>query len=492
MKKYLIAILFLASCSNIPTAGPISPGIELDSSYLEIGTTTIPMAPRKGMSQQEVVAGFLAANASSIGDFTIAREYLAKSITYEWESTAGVQVFESDLALELTSETTVTAVGTAKLDLDDQLRPNLVAETSVRTIDFSLVEEDGNWRITNPPAGLVMPNTDFQRNYEIAKLWFVDREEKRLVPDFIAISQRNDPAAQLVRALTAGSSSWLKPAVTNFLDPIRSGGLAGVQRDGDRVTVDLEAKTLLLESREQSWLMSQLAQTLQAIIGINALKVTVGGQPINVPGVPNPVQLRKTDWVDKRITKVTNQYAISEVGQLIQPANKLLVPSWIDRFPNPALLAVAGDERQIAVALPERAEIAVGSRDKSPRFINQVAVVSDLNFDPNGNLWFLNRSNRGWFSFDGFQLRAVPVPIPVNSVLNHVMVGPDNIRVAIMSESDGIATLAIARLVSNNRSTTLENARPMFKIVGDVRGMSWYSNTEVVLLVKFSNQTELV
>lgn len=492
MKKYLIAILFLASCSNIPTSGPINPGIEIDAIDPGVAVNVIPQAPRNGMTQQEVVAGFLAAHANAAGDFTIAREYLAEFVAAEWVPSAGVQVFETAFDLQATNENTITAVGIPKLTLDDQLRPSLIAGASTSSISFSFTQENGEWRITNPPVGLILTNADFQRNFEIAKLWFVDRGLERLVPDFIAISQRNDPAAQLIRALTNGSNNWLTPAVTNFLDPARSGGIAAVQRNGELIIIDLEAQTLRLSSREQSWLVSQLAQTLLPISGIAELSVTVGGQLLIGPGFSNPIDLAQGSWLAKRSSQITNQYAIGQGGRLIQPGNQVVVRSWLERLPNPDSLAVAGDEQQIAVAIPERAEIAVGNRAQTPRIISQVSAVSDLNFDTNGKLWFLNRNSRIWFGFDGAELLRVNVPVPASSTLNHVMIAPDSIRVAIISESGPVSTLAIARLVSTDRGVSLKDDRAILTLTGEVRSLSWYSATEVVLLVKFPNQTEPV
>jgi len=144
------------------------------------------------------------------------------------------------------------------------------------------------------------------------------------------------------------------------------------------------------------------------------------------------------------------------------------------------------------VALPERAEIAVGDRGETPITIERVSLASNLNFDVTGKLWFLNRNSRFWFCFDGSQLQQVNVPLPANSTLNHVMLAPDNIRAAIISESATTSTLSIARLVSSDRSLSLKDDRSILTLTGEVRNLSWYSATEVVLLVQFPNQGQPV
>jgi hypothetical protein len=492
MKKYLIVILLLASCSTIPTSGPINPGIDVSSYETRSLSKLIPQPPQLGMSQAEIVAGFLAANSSVVGDFSIAREYLVDFIAPEWVPTASIQVFQSELALEQTGIDTITATGIPRMDLDDQLRPKLIAGNDERSFSFFLIEENGEWRITNPPSGIIVLSAEFQRNFEISEIWFVDRTLSRLVPDFIAISRINDPATQLIRALTNGSSNWLKPAVVNLIGADFAGEFVGVERIEDKVIVDLEAEALRLTDREQQLLIGQLAQTLFPLKDINALEVTVGGQTLTLPGQANPVDLKSDFWFGNRTEQVTNIYAINSVGRLTQPDTELSVRSWLNQLPNSTSLTVAGDEQDIAVAIPERAEIAVGDRGETPITIERVSLVSNLNFDVTGKLWFLNRNSRLWFCFDGSQLQEVNVPLPANSTLNHVMLAPDNIRAAIISESATTSTLSIARLVNSDRSLSLKDDRSILTLTGEVRNLSWYSATKVVLLVQFPNQGQPV
>lgn len=492
MKKYLLFVLLLASCSSIPTSGPINTGIDISSFESRSPNELIPQPPRLGMSQEEVVSGFLAANSNAVGDYLIAREYLVDFIAEEWFPTASVQVFESELEVQQTGIDTITATGTPRIELDDELRPTLIAGNDERSFSFFLIEENGEWRITNPPSGIILHSGQFQRNFEIAQLWFADRTYARLVPDFIAISLANDPATQLIRALTNGSSNWLKPAVVNLVGADFAGEFVGIQRVEDRVIVDLEAAVLRLTNREQQLLIAQLAQTLLPLNRINTLEVTVGGQILTVPGQVNPVELKSDFWFGNRTEQVTNLYAIDSLGRLTQPDNELSVRSWLNSLANPALLAVAGDEQEIAVAIPERAEIAVGDRAQTPFTISQVSSVSNINFDVTGKLWFLNQNSRLWFGFDGAQLQRVNVSISSDVLLNHVMVGPDGIRVALITQTGPNATLEISRLVKGDRNISLKDNRRILTIAGEVRSLSWYSATEVALLVKFLNQTEPV
>ncbi|MFZ9283592.1 MAG: hypothetical protein ACO24V_02625, partial [Candidatus Nanopelagicales bacterium] len=115
MKKYVLALVLLTGCGSIPTSGPVISGLEIGAAEQTQVETSFPQAPRPGASQREIVAGFLAANASAIGDYSIAREYLADFVAGEWTPSAGLRVFETALSLEQTDQTTITAVGIPKL-----------------------------------------------------------------------------------------------------------------------------------------------------------------------------------------------------------------------------------------------------------------------------------------------------------------------------------------------------------------------------------------
>ena len=58
-----------------------------------------------------------------------------------------------------------------------------VAGTDPFTYDFPLVEVDGEWRISDPPEGLVILETDFERLYDPVDAYFLDPTLRQLVPD---------------------------------------------------------------------------------------------------------------------------------------------------------------------------------------------------------------------------------------------------------------------------------------------------------------------
>ena len=118
-------LLLLAGCSSVPTSSPVNPGIEIGNVDQAAIVTVIPQSPRMSMSPIEIVQGFIDASSSSIGNYAIARQYLSKLVSADWLPLAGIQVFETDLDLELISEKKVLGRGVSNLKVDGNYWPIL-------------------------------------------------------------------------------------------------------------------------------------------------------------------------------------------------------------------------------------------------------------------------------------------------------------------------------------------------------------------------------
>ena len=76
---------------------------------------------------------------------------------------------------------------------------------------------DGEWRIANPPNGLIMLEPDFERLYDRRLAYFLDPTGTRVVPDpRYLISGEAQPTALLNRVLE-GPSAALSAGVRNPL-----------------------------------------------------------------------------------------------------------------------------------------------------------------------------------------------------------------------------------------------------------------------------------
>ena len=495
MKKYLVALLIMlliSGCSFVPITGPVNSGLDIGKVAQTSLTSNSPQPPTIGMTKLEIAAGFLAANENAIGDFSIAREYLVSFLAFEWLPSSRIQVFETALSLKESSETVVEAQGVRSLVVDQQRRPKLPIDTNLNSFELNFVKENGEWRITNPPSGLVLSSIAFQRNYAVTNLWFFDESKSQLVPDFLVIAKQSDLAPQLIRALFAGSNNWLKPAIVNMFDDEFLSGLATIQRVADSITVDFDAEILRMTNQQRVLLISQMAQTLKQVDNLTGLRITTGGQLLNIQGVKNPLDLTSGSWLGQQIDNEVKLYALSADGVLNKPLENQNLDSWLAGFSGPSSLAISPNEVQLAGYLPNSSELYLGDRLQNPKLVARVANLSDLNFDALGTLWFLNRSNRNVYGFDGSNLLPAQFQLPQGNVLNHAMLAPGNVRVALVAQAGAQSNLLIARLKQTSSEIEFEKIQKLISINGEVLDLNWYSPTQVILLVNFPTQQDLV
>lgn len=495
MKKYLVALLIMlliSSCSFVPITGPVNNGLDIGKVERTSLISDSPQPPTIGMTKLEIAAGFLAANENAISDFSIARAYLVSFLAFEWIPSSRIQVYETSLSLKDVGETVVEAQGVPSLLVDQQRRPILPIDTNLSSFELNFVKENGEWRITNPPSGIVISSVAFQRNYAVANLWFFDESKSQLVPDFLVVAKQSDLAPQLIRALFAGSSTWLKPATLNMFDPEFLSGLATTQRVRDSITVDFDAEILRMTNQQRVLLISQMAQTLKQVANLTGLRITTGGQLLNIQGVKNPLDLTTGSWLGQVIDNEVKLYALSADGVLNKPLENENLDSWLVRFTNPSSLAISPNEVQLAGYLPNSSELYLAGRFQEPKLVARVANLSDLNFDASGTLWFLNRSNRNVYGFDGSNLLTAQFELPQGNILNHAMVAPDNVRVALVAQAGALSSLLIGRVKRASSEIKFARIQKLVSINGEVLDLNWYSPTQVVLLVNFPTQQDLV
>jgi hypothetical protein len=494
MKKifvFLLSGLLLASCASIPTSGPINSGMSIGFNDLLTNSRDAIEAPQPGMSKLEIAAGFLEANANALGDFSVAREYLASFIDFEWLPQSGMQVFETQLSLIEESNGNVIARGIPILQIDQQFRPSLPGSTELKSFEFSFTKENDEWRIVNPPTGILISSIAFQRNYGISNLWFVDKDKSRLVPDFLVVAQKLDPASQLIRALSAGSGSWLKPAVLNMLDFNLSGGLSTVQRQGDNITIDFDVRALRMTDRERVLLISQISQTLVQLPDLATIRITAGGQLMTIPNLKNPLNLTRDKWIGQQKSKSSSLFALSTSNELFKPLDDQLIPSWISNFSDLSDIAIMADGSLIAAFSSRDGIILFGSRNIEPTKITNVSNISDLNFGSDGKLWFINRTNRNLYWFDGSELREAQIQL-LGESLRHAAISPDNVRLASVSQLANRAELSISRIRKSQSNLEFVNTKRVISVNGQVLDLDWYSATQLVLLVNFPTQLDPV
>jgi hypothetical protein len=279
----------LPACSTVPTASV--PVQITEAPARPAGDVGIePVGPAPDAPPEEIVRGFVDAAASTLQRHPVARDHLAGDAAAGWSDEAGITLVGADYATVTTDAGTVRMTG----DLVGTVDPRGIfadAPEDVFTHDFTLTDVDGQWRITNPPDGLVMLVPDFERLYDDLAVYFVDPTGQRVVPDPRYLLGGEAQPTTLVQRLLDGPSPTLSAGVDNALEGVTL--TRAVTVSGSTARVDL-AGLDDLPPVQLSQLCAQLVWTLDQLDGVSSVEITTIGEPLPLDGAP-AVQ-RTDDW----------------------------------------------------------------------------------------------------------------------------------------------------------------------------------------------------
>ena len=275
----LLAALALGACSTVPTS---SPTVQITQAAArptdEVGIEPLP--PEQGATPDEVVRGFIDAAASTAHGHPVARKFLNGAAAKSWSDEAGITVISTPSAV-------TTDVGTVSLTAQlvgtvDTAGVFTVATQRSYVRTFTLQQVRKQWRIVDPPDGLVMLEPDFERLYDERDAFFVDWTGQRVVPDPRYLITGQSQPTTIVQRLIDGASPALADGVKN--------PLAGAQLRR-AVTVTARAATVDLTGIGNqpvpvlSEICAQIVWSLDEM-ALPSVEVLVDGQPVDIDGVP--------------------------------------------------------------------------------------------------------------------------------------------------------------------------------------------------------------
>ncbi|MCO7219966.1 LpqB family beta-propeller domain-containing protein [Klenkia sp. PcliD-1-E] len=276
----LVVLGSVAGCGTVPDSSAPVQITQVAEPPEDVGIEALP--PVAGASPEEVVRGFVDAMASTTRNHPVARQYLTAEAAGDWDDTDGVTVISADYAPVASADgsVTLTAGLVGKVDTQGSFT---VGAGQAFSFTFALVEEDGEWRIANPEDGLVQLEPDFARTYDQVDAYFLDPTATRVVPDPRFLVSGDSQATALVDRLLAGPSTAVAAGVTN--------PAAGVELRSN-VSVDQQVATVDLTGLPTGGadalnvLCAQLVWSLDQLDDVRAVRVTVDGEPVDLPGVP--------------------------------------------------------------------------------------------------------------------------------------------------------------------------------------------------------------
>ncbi len=278
--------LLLGGCVSLPEVGSVNtrPGQE----PVAQGEGTFdytPAGPERGAVPQKIVLGFLRAMQAAPQSTAVARKYLTDEARTGWAPDKSTMVYGTRLVTGGRQSFEVSLQQTVQLD-DRGTWLGDVGGSSDFTLN--LQRERGQWRISDPPDALVIPRTYFDSRYRQYFVYYFDPTAQVLVPEPTYLPQGEQAATLLVRRLLLGPHPELDGVLRTFIPggteyvlsvPVSSEGVADVE---------LNDKLLRLSEHDRQMALAQLAWTLSQVTGVESMRVTVNGSPLDIPGAGSP------------------------------------------------------------------------------------------------------------------------------------------------------------------------------------------------------------
>jgi hypothetical protein len=384
-------LLVLSGCAQLPQGGPVGTSEPLAGNDNQVNYTFTPSGPSDGDSPEEIIRGFLTAGTGVQDDYATAREFLTEDAAAAWQPTARTLVYTSEPTLVPSATDNVYTVQMeVESVVDDRGIMNRMPANTTEAAEFEVTEEDGQWRITRAPAGVVLETTQFRALFGSHELYFYDQSYQYAVPDVRWFLNRPGTAADIVDALLNGPAPYLEGAVRTAFQSGSELARPSVPISGGAAKVDFTQQTFEgTDGLTRRRMQQQLELTLGGLNNVSTVDLSVDLDPIDLGPTPD-------GFVAARVNPSvgSTQVAVAD-GQLVYYEGDAAVPVGglrIDAGEPPALPAMSLDGTRFAFLNPERDQMRTADTDGFQRLVLQGRDLTRPSFDLSGWVWTVDHA----------------------------------------------------------------------------------------------------
>lgn len=493
----LVAMVTLAGCVSVPTTGQIEK-VEGQQQTCQNCVSVEVSPPAIGAEPKQIVEGFLRATSNYQPNYSVAKQFLTTPAAEKWSPEAGASIFSG----------TVVATG-ASVILDGQLLGSLgpdrtyTARDQRLRVNFGLVRQDNEWRISSPPAGLMVQEYSFKSFYQRYNLYFIGNGSS-LVPDPIYLPNlRNQTgvASVLMRALLSGPSKWLKPAVSTAIPADTTLSVDSVTISDGIAEVALSEAVLQLGDEQRSLLAAQVVYTLKQAAGVKAVKFTVAQQPLVIPeadttsfavAVDSYRELDPVPFVAGEQLYAVRGAGVELVGTNADaPTGRPMPGALGEKKLRVDRIAVSVANTDVAVVTDDRTKLrrTAANGGEVITLIDGVTELLRPQFSRYGELWAIGRKagkQRLWM-IAGDKLTEIASPVLGSGDITAFKISPDGTRIAFVRRTGEKVQLGLARItradrfaVDGWRTLTLTGSRT--PNLTRLRDVGWLDATQLMVL----------
>jgi Lipoprotein LpqB beta-propeller domain/Sporulation and spore germination len=453
---------FAAGCASIPESTPV----EVVGENLGGEPEPTVGAPPAGLDPLSVVRMFVEAGISHTNGHQAARSYLTAEAAKTWDDTTQIRILEdrfdtppadhNEPDADRRRKVVLRTRQVGSLDQAGEFRPDR------RDVSFeiTLARENGEWRIADPPGGLLLRISDFRSTFRGVDLPYVDATSNVLVKDRRWVLNRPVSAlpGRVVGLLLGEPSSDLTGAVINELRGAKL--LTNVAHAPDSVlTVNLTGLQQLNETQREL-AAAQIASGIGEVVN-EPVRVLVDGERLT----PNQALWRREDVkrFEPSVEVSAGLPALVVTGGRVVQIGSDRPMAGID-IPNVVSVGQSTDGSKLAVvtAEPDGHRLWVGT----PGDLKPVSLKANTLSKPN---WRRGR-DEVWVVADGNHVVSVssgvdapvwqPVAVPELTRNDHITglrLSRDGVRVAAIVNN----TLVLGSVVGSGTGVSIRNVRTL-------------------------------
>ncbi|GAA1634183.1 hypothetical protein GCM10009700_21680 [Brevibacterium sanguinis] len=490
------ASLALTACSSIPTTSPVG-HLPAASNEAAAGSARTPDGPKPGDSVGEIVRGFLAAGAGTGNNFAVAKSFLTEAEAQEWNPLASVSVLPGDTDLdslnyEVTSDQKTLTMSAPVVGIVDSSGIFSSATPDTRSnLEFSLRQENGEWRISSAPDGLLVTPTTFRTIFLSYSLEFFTSDFSYLVPDSRWFLRSSSTPTAIINELLTGPAPYLAGAViTAAPDGAKLNDSNVVTIENGVANVSLGNLTPAPTDREKGLIRQQIASTLRAIPSVSSVELTIGGQVVSESLQP------KTDssvQVDGPPVVIANNRISRISGTTVARAENS--PDLSDaKASDPA---VSFDDSIYAYLEDDGQHLKRLRADSSEsRTVLNGSSLVGPSIDRFNSIWTGERDNQGEITAVGRddQVYTVAADFLSGRTLLDLEVSRDGTRLAVLSrqgdQPERIDVVGIPRDRAGNPAASLSDAPlQVGSYFSGIQDISWGGSTSLAVLAQLPGET---
>ena len=470
MPLALAACLALAGCTSLPTSSAPAP---FDVSAKDgSGIQFSAEGPSADADAATLVNDFLLACAAGPqDDYATARLFLSAASARSWQPETEILVYDTDTAPSVTagSETatqvdvTVAVLGVASVDASGVLT-RVATSTVSRT--FTLVREEGQWRINNPENMVLMSRASFTASFSLANLYFPTAEGGDLVADPRWYPSRR-LASHLLAGLVEGPRQSLAPVTANAIPPGTTVPSQGLDVADGVARVELNAVMPSSESARTT-LAWELVRTLTQVADVLRVSASLSGDVLDMQAIPVPPTYSLDTLVGAGPGGVglVSSSSVTELTAVTDASNPTVSP--VDS----SLVAWSGTDGVYAQRGGTTVAFLPGHAPLGP------------SVDRFGWVW--GPATASSVSVGGGVDGAFSVSVESESAgqIRAVRISPDGTRALVLRGSDASAWVGVVERGASGRPLAIRSLEEIPLEHGSVVDVSWTTSTGLALVVR--------